>query len=112
MAGGSEAEQLRRGDVRDRELVLRVARALLPAQPLGLVEEGIAQGGRVAIDARVTLLFRAGKGEVSVIDAGVWGGHLDTRGQKNVVFTYTGKTKHGGEEQGAAKLGLVGHEIA
>lgn len=68
VAGGGQAEQLRRGDVGDGELVLRVARALLPVQPLGLVEEGIAQGRRVAVDARVTLL--SGRGyEVSVIVA-------------------------------------------
>lgn len=40
------------------------------------------------------------------------GGHLDPGGRRKVLSTYTGKTKHGGEEQGAAKLGLVGHEIA
>lgn len=41
-------------------------------------------------------------------------GHLDTRrgGGENVLCTYTGKTKHGGEKQGAAKISLVGHKIA
>lgn len=29
-----------------------------------------------------------------------------------VSSTYTGKTKHGGEKQGAAKISLVGHKIA
>lgn len=33
-------------------------------------------------------------------------------GSENDLRTYTGKTKHGGEEQGAAKISLVGHKIA
>lgn len=50
MAVRGEAQQLGGGDVGDGELVLRVARALLPVQPLGLVEEGIAECRRVGID--------------------------------------------------------------
>lgn len=34
------------------------------------------------------------------------------QGGRMLLFTYTGKAKHGGEEQGAAKFGLVGHKIA
>lgn len=30
----------------------------------------------------------------------------------NTSYTYTSEAQHGGEKQGAAKLGLVGHKIA
>lgn len=56
IAGCGETEQLGRSDVGDRELILRVAGALLPVQPLSFVEEGMTQSRRVGIDARVALL--------------------------------------------------------
>lgn len=77
-----ETKQLGRGDVRDRELVLRVAGALLPVELLGFVEKGIAQSCRVGIDARVALLSR--RNCYYQRCQSLLGRHLDTKTEEGV----------------------------
>jgi hypothetical protein len=114
MVDRGETEQLGRSDVWDGKLVLRVAiAALLSVELSGLVEESIAQRCRVRVDARVALLLiREGKGPRQRCQSPCGGGLVHEGARGNIGFTYTRKTKHGGEQQGAAKICVVGREIA